>query len=87
MRFFLEIFEFKNFSFEEGIIVQGLNPPRKVNAGLAPGFHSTARTDSETLLRLVKTSLMSFGLPIVGIRGQGYDGAANMAGRINGLQA
>ena len=34
---FWEIFEFKNFSFEEGIIVQGLKPPRKVKAGLAPG--------------------------------------------------
>ena len=34
--FFLEIFEFRNFSFEEGIIVQGLKPPRKVKAGLAP---------------------------------------------------
>ena len=34
--FFLEIFEFKNFSFEEGVIVQGLKPPQKVKAGLAP---------------------------------------------------
>ena len=51
------------------------------------GFHSTTRTDSGTLLSLVKTSLMSFDLPIAGIRGQGYDGAANMAGRENGLQA
>ena len=50
-------------------------------------FHSTTRTDSDTLLRLVKTSLMSFGLPIAGIRGQGYDGAASMADRENGLQA
>ena len=35
---FLEIFEFKIFSFEEGIIVQGLKPPRKVKAGLAPAL-------------------------------------------------
>ena len=51
------------------------------------GFHSTARTDSGTLLSLVKTSLMSFDLPISGISGQAYDGAANMAGRENGFQA
>ena len=37
--FFLEIFESKNFSFEEGIIVQGLKPIRKVKAGLAPGIY------------------------------------------------
>ena len=38
--FFLEIFELKNFFFEEGIIVQGLKPPRKVKAGLAPDPHA-----------------------------------------------
>ena len=50
-------------------------------------FYSTACTHSRTLLRLAKTSLMSFILPIVGIRGQGCDVAANTAGRENGLQA
>ena len=30
---------------------------------------------------------MSFGLSLSGVRGQGYDGASNMAGRHNGLQA
>ena len=51
------------------------------------GFHQTRRTNSETLLHLVKTSLLSFGLPFSGIRGQGYDGASNMSGKNNGLQA
>ncbi|KAI6656023.1 Zinc finger MYM-type protein 1 [Oopsacas minuta] len=51
------------------------------------GFHKTSRTDAETLFNLVKSSFMSFGLSLSGVHGQGYDGAANMAGRHNGLQA
>ena len=51
------------------------------------GFHSITRTDSETFLRLIKISLMSFSLPIAGIRSQVYDGVAIIAGRDNGLQA
>ena len=51
------------------------------------GFHQTSRTNSENLLNLVKTSLMSFVLPFSCIRGQGYDGASNMSGNNNGLQA
>ena len=45
------------------------------------GFHKTSRTDAETLFNLVKSSLMSFGLSLSGVRGQAYDGASNMAGR------
>ena len=50
--FFLEIFEFKNFSFEERIIVQGLKPPRKVKAGLAPGHEVPfkAKNNRETVV-------------------------------------
>ena len=51
------------------------------------GFHQTSRTDANTMLKLVKDSLLTFGLPFSGIRGQGYDGASNMSGRENGLQA
>ena len=51
------------------------------------GFHKTSRTDAETLFNLVKSSLLSFGLSLTGVRGQGYDGASIMAGRHNGLQA
>ena len=50
-------------------------------------FHKTSRTDSETLFNMGKSSLLSFGLSLSGVRGQGYDGASNMAGRQNGLQA
>ncbi|KAI6648199.1 Zinc finger MYM-type protein 1-like [Oopsacas minuta] len=34
------------------------------------GFHITIRTNADTLLHLVKTSLLAFGLPFSGIRGQ-----------------
>ena len=50
------------------------------------GFHQTSRTDANTMLKLVKDSLLTFWLPFSGIRGQGYDGASNMSGRENGLQ-
>ncbi|KAI6658904.1 Zinc finger MYM-type protein 1-like [Oopsacas minuta] len=50
------------------------------------GFHKTSRTDAETLFNLVKSSLMSFELSLLGVRGQGYNGVANIAGRHNGLQ-
>ena len=58
--FFLEIFEFKKFSFEEGIIVQGLKPPppppppRKVKAGLAPGHNSVKCVKIFPRLELVR---------------------------------
>ena len=51
------------------------------------GFHQTYRTDANTMLKLVKESLLTFGLPFSGIRGQGYEGASNMPGREKGLQA
>ena len=51
------------------------------------GFYQTSSTNSGTLLHLVKTSLMRFGLPFSGIRGQVYDGASSMSGKNNGLQA
>ena len=47
------------------------------------GFHQTGRTDSETLLNLVKSSLLSLELSFYGVRGQAYDGASNMASRQN----
>ena len=51
------------------------------------GFHMTKRTTADALLSLLKSSLTAFNLPFSGIRGQGYDGASNMSGRNNGLQA
>ena len=51
------------------------------------GFHMTKRTTADALFSLIKSSLTAFNLPFSGIRGQGYDGASNINGRNNGLQA
>ena len=50
------------------------------------GFYETCKTDSSTLFWLIKDGLMRLGLDISGLRGQGYDGGSNMAGKINGSQ-
>ena len=50
------------------------------------GFFETSKTDSNTLYQLIKDALLRLGLNISGLRGQGYDGGSNMAGKVNGLQ-
>ena len=50
------------------------------------GFFETARTDSNTLFCLIKDALLRIDLDISCLRGQGYDGGSNMAGKMNGLQ-
>lgn len=51
------------------------------------GFYSTDNTKSETLFNLVKDILLRYNLNFCDMRGQCYDGAANVSGRISGLQA
>jgi len=51
------------------------------------GFSDVSRTDSETLFKLLKDTLTSQGLSLLNIRGQRYDGASNMSGEHQGLQA
>ena len=51
------------------------------------GLSTVSRTDSETLFKLLKDTLMSHGLNLSQVRGQCYDGASNMSGRYHGLQA
>ena len=48
------------------------------------GFH---RTNADSLLHLVETSLLCFGIPFTAICGQGYNGASNMSGKNSDLQA
>lgn len=50
------------------------------------GFYSTDNTKSETLFNLVKDILLRYNLNFCDMRGQCYDGAANVSGRILGLQ-
>ena len=51
------------------------------------GFYKTEKTDSATLIALVKNALLMLGLEFDLVRGQAYDGAANMRGERSGLQA
>lgn len=50
------------------------------------GFYSTTSTTAETLFNIVKDVLVRFRLPLEKLRGQCYDGAANVSGKISGLQ-
>ena len=50
------------------------------------GFYETKSTTSETLFKVVKDVLIRFGLDINNVRGQCYDGAANVRGYKSGLQ-
>jgi hypothetical protein len=51
------------------------------------GLHTTTSTTGEALSKLVIDSLLRLDLSIEQLRGQAYDGAANMAGKFNGTQA
>lgn len=50
------------------------------------GFYATDDTKSRTLFDIVTDVLLRFDLPLSKLRGQCYDGAANVSGKISGLQ-
>ena len=50
------------------------------------GFYKTTHTNATTLLVILKDMLCRIGLSILNLRGQCYDGAANMSGIHRGLQ-
>ena len=49
------------------------------------GFYETAETDSMTLVKIISDVLCRLSLPIDDCRGQCYDGASNMSGRLSGV--
>ncbi|CAL9706391.1 unnamed protein product [Knipowitschia caucasica] len=51
------------------------------------GFYETASTTAEALFQLLQDALIRFSLPLNKCRGQCYDGASNVSGIRNGLQA
>lgn len=51
------------------------------------GLYEVSLTTGENLGRVVKDVLLHVNLSITGLRGQAYDGAANMAGKYAGTQA
>lgn len=50
------------------------------------GFYAAPNTEAKTLFDIVKDILARFGLSLDNLRGQCYDGAAQMKGRFKGLQ-
>jgi hypothetical protein len=52
-----------------------------------PGFVLAHKTDGETIANLLFQFLEQNNLCIDKLRAQGYDGAGNMSGRHNGVQA
>lgn len=50
-------------------------------------FYETANTSAETLFAIILDVLARFNLDISELRGQCFDGASNVSGRISGLQA
>ena len=51
------------------------------------GMYETGSTTAEILTLLIKDALSRFGLDLRNCRGQAYDGASNMSGRLSGVQA
>lgn len=50
------------------------------------GLYETPLTNAETLYKVVKDVFTRYSLDITSLRGQCYDGAANMSGALSGLQ-
>ena len=51
------------------------------------GVYETASTTAETITKIIKDALCRLGLDLMDCRGQAYDGASNMNGRLSGVQA
>jgi len=51
------------------------------------GLHQPPDTKETTIAAVFEDALMHWSLPMDSLRGQTYDGAANMAGEYNGCQA
>lgn len=51
------------------------------------GLYEVSSTTGENLAKVVKDVLLHLNLSITSLRGQAYDGAANMAGKYSGAQA
>ena len=51
------------------------------------GFYECSSTTGASLARMIEDGLCRLNLPLTGLRGMAFDGAANMSGCINGAQA
>ncbi len=65
---------------------------RYVDSDLEPreefiGLYETSSTTGEQISKIVSDVLLRLNLPLSVLRGQTYDGAANMSGHLSGVQA
>jgi len=65
---------------------------RYVNADLQPmevfvGLYEAQSTTGESISNIALDAMLRLGLPLENLRGQSYDGAANMSGAFNGAKA
>ena len=51
------------------------------------GLYSTESTTAQALAEIIQDGIIRMNLSMEDLRGQCYDGASNMSGRINGVQA
>lgn len=51
------------------------------------GLYVVSETTGQAIADMATDVLVRLSLPMAGLRGQGYDGAANMAGKYSGAQA
>jgi len=60
---------------------------RSMAARSFSGLIETCSTTGDTLASLICDTILRLGLPMKNLHGQCYDGAANMSGRFQGVQA
>ena len=67
-------------------ILRYVNGSGKINEHFI-GVTAVKQTDHETLTLAIKETFQKYGLSLQDLRGQRYDGAANMSGHYSGVQA
>ena len=67
-------------------ILRYVNGSGKINEHFI-GVTAVKQTDHETLALAIKETFQKYGFSLQNLRGQGYDGAANMSGHYSGVQA
>ena len=68
------------------VCIRQVHPELKATETFFGFFHATI-TDADTIFSILKDALQTLNLPFDAIRGHKYDGATNMLGIQNGLQA
>jgi len=70
---------------QEGICIRYVTQNLKVQATFK-GFYETTATDASTMFEIAQDVVTRLELQLLNCRGQCYDGAATMSGKLTGLQ-